>query len=184
MSKKAPIALGRPWSRRPRETAKAYNAFFVYAEMGPERSFRGLTRALDRPVGYEHVIYVWRDKHNWEERIAAYDSETLERSMERRIEVIERVRQKLIDKASAAADKIGEFIDGSVPEKDASTILQACVHAIEFAGITKPKRIELTDAKADRIMKEARREAKRLGEGKIIKLMAIMSVEPSDGEGI
>jgi hypothetical protein len=64
------------WERQPKETAKAYAAFEVYRDLGPQRSLAGAyrlntgrTKAKKAPGGWT----AWYNANLWRERAEAYD---------------------------------------------------------------------------------------------------------------
>ena len=154
--------LGKPWAKRSGETSRAFRAFLAYLELGPERSYVGVARALEHPDSYKHQVGRWRTKYNWEERIASYEAEILERSIGDRAGALQKARQVLVDGAEKAAQNLVDIAEGVLPEKHAATQVQACLHVLELAGITKPKRLELIDDRGDKAKKAARAEARKL----------------------
>jgi hypothetical protein len=62
----------KPWERQPDETAKPYEAFCVYRDMGTERSLRKVSERLGKS---ETLMARWSTKNNWVERAAAWDDE-------------------------------------------------------------------------------------------------------------
>lgn len=61
----------RPWDRQPGETAKAYEGFVTYRDLGPKRSVRLVSEALAKT---QTVIKRWSSAHNWVSRVSAWDS--------------------------------------------------------------------------------------------------------------
>lgn len=61
-----------PWERQIGETSKAYQAFCVYRDMGPDRSLRKVARTLHKSLT---IIRDWSVKYNWVERAAEWDAE-------------------------------------------------------------------------------------------------------------
>lgn len=59
-----------PWEQQPGESAKAFEAFAIYRDMGAERSLRKLTQQLHKNLT---TIRDWSVKWNWQERVRAYD---------------------------------------------------------------------------------------------------------------
>ncbi len=162
MSKDLSEYLGKPWSKRPKESDKAYGAFMAYIELGPERTYRELARTLGRPVSYEHQVRRWVARYSWDERLAAYDSEVLERAMSGTVASQQRARQILVGAAEKAARRLVAFVEGDVPETHAAVVHQACCNILEYSGIVKPKRLELIDDRSDKAKKAARAEARKL----------------------
>ena len=59
-----------PWEQQPEESAKAFEAFAVYRDMGVERSVRKVTQRLNKSLT---LIGKWSSRYNWPERARAYD---------------------------------------------------------------------------------------------------------------
>ena len=59
-----------PCEQQPGESAKAFEAFAIYRDMGAERSLRKLTQQLHKNLT---TIRDWSVKWNWQERVRAYD---------------------------------------------------------------------------------------------------------------
>ena len=59
-----------PWEKQPGESAKAFEAFAIYRDMGVERSVRKVTQRLNKSLT---LIGKWSSRYNWPERARAYD---------------------------------------------------------------------------------------------------------------
>lgn len=59
-----------PWEQQPGESAKAFEAFAIYRDMGVERSVRKVTQRLNKSLT---LIGKWSSAYNWPERARAYD---------------------------------------------------------------------------------------------------------------
>ena len=59
-----------PWEQQPGESAKAFEAFAIYRDMGVERSVRKVTQRLNKSLP---LIGKWSSRYNWPERARAYD---------------------------------------------------------------------------------------------------------------
>jgi hypothetical protein len=71
-----------PWDRRPDETARAYEAFRTYRDLGPAR------RPADVAGYADGTKRRWRAIHAWDQRAAAWDAETYRLEDTRRLEQI------------------------------------------------------------------------------------------------
>lgn len=74
MSNKDKIAL---WERQTDESAKAYEAFASYRDMGSERSIRAVAHKLGKS---STIIARWSSAWNWVERARAWDNELTRRA--------------------------------------------------------------------------------------------------------
>jgi hypothetical protein len=61
----------------PKESAKAYQAFVDYVNLGPTRSLRKLVEFYNRPKSYLAQLAVWSDEYNWQERLKQLAAEQL-----------------------------------------------------------------------------------------------------------
>lgn len=60
------------WERQEKETDKAFEAFCVYRDMGPERSLNKTVQKLSKN---RTTLADWSSKYNWVKRAAAWDKE-------------------------------------------------------------------------------------------------------------
>jgi len=71
------------WERQPDEGSKAYAAFCVYRDLGPERSLdKALSEANKKPTNRRHWSR-WMEKYRWYERAQAYDDYIEEKKREK-----------------------------------------------------------------------------------------------------
>lgn len=61
----------QPWERQKGESAQAFEAFFLYLEMGADRSIRAVSHELGKS---KTLIDRWSRTHNWVERCRAWDN--------------------------------------------------------------------------------------------------------------
>jgi hypothetical protein len=59
-----------PWARLPGEGARAFAAFCVYRDLGPERTLQQVRQECTKSMP---LLKRWSAYHNWVERAAAYD---------------------------------------------------------------------------------------------------------------
>ena len=61
----------QPWDRQKGESARAFEAFLVYLQMGPERSVRAVAQKLSK----SHTLAGrWSSTYHWVERCRAWDN--------------------------------------------------------------------------------------------------------------
>jgi hypothetical protein len=75
-SQTAPTAS--PWEREAKESAKAFEAFSAYRDMGPVRSINNVAERLGK---HSSLISGWSSKHSWVKRVRAWDDHQHELSM-------------------------------------------------------------------------------------------------------
>jgi len=61
------------WERQPDEGSKAYAAFCVYRDLGPDRSLEKTRQKLGKSAGYTRWMHTWSSKYDWVTRAQAYD---------------------------------------------------------------------------------------------------------------
>lgn len=89
------------WTLTEGETPKAYTAFCLYRDMGPERSFRKLVTVLGRPHGYLRTIEAWSKKYNWVVRAKSYDLRNEHVKDDAKVAVIIDQQQLLMERRTA-----------------------------------------------------------------------------------
>ena len=77
----------KPWERMEGESAKAFEAFRIYRDMGPERNLRAVAQQCNKSVS---LLGRWSGANQWVERARAYDNE-LERAAHQ--EAVKSVRE-------------------------------------------------------------------------------------------
>ncbi|MBN2734741.1 MAG: hypothetical protein JXQ82_07795 [Methanomicrobiaceae archaeon] len=60
-----------PWEIQPKESEKAFAAFCVYRDLGPDRSLSKVSEALQKSSRW---IKEWSRTHDWIVRVKAYDN--------------------------------------------------------------------------------------------------------------
>ena len=90
-----------PWERQPGETEKAYEAFLIYKNLGPGRTFKSVADKLQKSYT---LIRRWKEQGEWESRAADYDREN-----ERKEQIAtQQARKKMIERHI----KIGTSLQG------------------------------------------------------------------------
>lgn len=64
-----------PWDKRSSETAKSFEAFRGYRDLGPNRSLSRLARTIGARANYKTWLSQWSIKHGWVARVHAWDDE-------------------------------------------------------------------------------------------------------------
>jgi hypothetical protein len=78
-----PKAAPEPWEQQPRESAKAFQAFVMYRDMGVQRSVLAVGRALGKS---RQLLDKWSQLHMWTERAQTSDAMMQRHEMEAQIE--------------------------------------------------------------------------------------------------
>lgn len=72
MAKNKDDIAPEPWERQQGESAKAFEAFCIYRDMGYERAQRKVAKELGKSNA---LISRWSSKYEWTKRCAAWDTE-------------------------------------------------------------------------------------------------------------
>lgn len=119
------MAEARPWEMQPSDTPKSWEAFQVYRDLGKARSLKKVAEQLQKS---ETIIGRWSGKHNWQERIAAWEAEQ-DRLI--RIELtkdIGAMRKRHVDIASAmlvkSARALQKIPDDEIKASDVSRMIE------------------------------------------------------------
>lgn len=99
-----------PWERQADESAKAFEAFILYRDMGASRSVRKVAQMLSKSTT---VIRRWSSAYNWVERSSAWDTEQDRLNREKQIQEIAKMRtrhtklaESMLLKAARALQKL------------------------------------------------------------------------------
>lgn len=102
-----------PWERLHDESAKAFQAFALYRDLGPrERSLRRVAAELGRD---RSLIERWSVRHRWQDRVAAYDAEEDRRKLARRWKDIEEMSERHAKLALAVQAKLARRLENLDP---------------------------------------------------------------------
>lgn len=93
------------WTRIRHEGVRAFQAFTIYLQMGPERSITKVARELSKS---RTLIGRWSAAHQWTERVAAWDAHI------HRLEM--REREKAVKQANANHVKLSQAMQGRIAE--------------------------------------------------------------------
>ena len=103
-----------PWERQQDETSKAYAAFCIYRDLGPERS---LQKAADNLGKSRGLLEGWSSRFEWGKRTAAWDAEQDRQARQAQIEEIKKMRKRHADLASAMLVKAARALQ-RMPEDE------------------------------------------------------------------
>ncbi|MDD6051646.1 MAG: hypothetical protein PUC00_10355 [Clostridiales bacterium] len=98
------------WEQQPGESAKAFEAFTAYRDMGADRSTRKVAQKLTKS---DSVIRKWSSTYNWVERARAYDRDLDRQAHEQAVHNVQQMNDRHIqmamqlqEKASAALENL------------------------------------------------------------------------------
>jgi hypothetical protein len=103
-----------PWERQKGESAKAYEAFSEYRDMGARRSIAKVAEKLQKS---NQLLGRWSRNHEWVKRAAAWDAEQDRIARQNQIEEIKKMRKRHTDLASAMLVKAARALQ-RIPEDE------------------------------------------------------------------
>lgn len=131
----------QPWDCQPGETAKAYQAFVIYRDLGPDRTVQRTANELAKNYT---TVNAWSRKWEWAARAAAWDSmpgrmmmEAYQERVARIADQHDRIATKLLAKLEKNVDLLPE---GADPSMRFSTAMGAARQSHQFAtDLSKPE---------------------------------------------
>lgn len=125
MAKPKTPAAPEPWERQPEETAKAFQAFCAYRDMGPERSLNKLVQKLHKN---RTTLGEWSGRYDWVSRCAAWDAEQDRIARQEQIKAIKAMRNRHAGMAKAMIVKAGRALnripDDEIKASDISRMIE------------------------------------------------------------
>jgi hypothetical protein len=93
--------MQEPWDQQPKESSRAFAAFVVYRDMGHKRSCNAVAQQLK--LNHSTVLE-FSKRHNWQERVRAWDTQVDKENQQRQIEAIKIMKERQIAIALNAQD--------------------------------------------------------------------------------
>lgn len=103
-----------PWERQKGETPRAWEAFCVYRDMGPDRS---ITKTAQHLHKNRTTIGEWSSKYDWVKRVTAWDAEQDRIARQTQIDEIKKMRKRHADLATAMLVKAAKALQ-RIPEDE------------------------------------------------------------------
>lgn len=114
-----------PWERQEGESAKAFEAFCVYRDMGLNRSIRKVAEELSKS---ETLMARWSGNYNWVERATQWDSEQDRAVRQQQLDDIKKMRKRHADLAQSmlikAARALQRLPDDEIKASDVSRMVE------------------------------------------------------------
>jgi len=104
----------QPWHQQPHESAKAYEAFTVYRELGSSRSIKKACRKLGKNTT---TVGRWSSTWRWGERVKAWDAHLAEKQFSREEDVHQEIHNTILAAIRRHAGLILEAL-GDIEGKD------------------------------------------------------------------
>lgn len=106
-----------PWTQRKGETARAYQAFRTYMQLGTARS---IVRAAEAEGKSDTLLENWSASNKWVERCAAYDSYVLEAEVDGFADDMASVRSRHMRLTDMLLDRLEDNLKRLPPGADPS----------------------------------------------------------------
>lgn len=134
-----------PWERQIGETSRAYEAFGVYRDMGPDRSHAKVCQKLSKNRA---TIAGWSSKYEWVKRTAAWDAEQDRIARQNQIDEIKKMRKRHTDLATAMLVKAAKALQ-RIPEDEvkASDVSRLVETASKLERISRGDAGEVVEAR-------------------------------------
>ena len=117
----------KPWERQDGETAKQFEAFAVYRNMGEDRSLAKVAQELSKS---KQLLTRWSSKNNWVERCVAWDREQDRILRQQQLKDIKKMRKRHADLAYAGLVKTAQALQKIDPEDfkpgDIARLMDVC----------------------------------------------------------
>lgn len=139
-----------PWARRETESSPAYEAFRVYMDT------RSIRKAADQ-LGKNHTILAqWSAKHDWIERVSAFDSYLMDAKTDGQVDWITNARTETQQLADKLRGLLNERLDDCIRLKQDPTMRWSTAVGmlikLQDAGVTPVDNAKM-EAELDRVAK-------------------------------
>lgn len=104
----------KPWEQQPGESAKAFEAFNAYLDMGADRSIRGVAQQLGKS---STLMARWSSTHGWVERVAAYEADLQRAAHAKAVKDAQKMAERHISIALKLQTKALEALAKLEPEE-------------------------------------------------------------------
>lgn len=134
-----------PWERQKGETSRAYEAFGIYRDQGPDRS---ITKTAQQLHKNRTTIGEWSAKYEWVKRAAAWDAEQDRIARQNQIDEIKKMRKRHTDLATAMLVKAAKALQ-RIPEDEvkASDVSRLVETASKLERISRGDAGEVVEAR-------------------------------------
>ena len=118
------MAKIEPWERQEGESAKAFEAFCIYRDLGINRSIAKVVQELGKSKA---LLERWSANHDWVERAAQWDAEQDRVVRQQQLDDIKKMRKRHADLAEAmlikAARALKRIPDDEIKAGDLTKML-------------------------------------------------------------
>lgn len=96
----------RPWERRKGETARAFEGFQAYRDMGSER---GLRKVAEKIGTHQRSVERWSSQHDWVARAEAWDRHLDRKKREKMVEEVEKMAERHAKRAQLNIEAVSQI---------------------------------------------------------------------------
>lgn len=89
-------AKEKSWERQPKESVQAYEAFYLYLQMGDSRSIRKVAQQLGKS---DALMSRWSSTWSWVSRSRDYDNDLRRKELEAKQKAFEKMQERQIQTA-------------------------------------------------------------------------------------
>ena len=104
------------WDQQPGESAKAFEAFRVFRDMGLKRSMAAAFHRLSGKDAGKGRLSVWSQQHDWANRVIAYDRWVDQRSVNEKFVAIKEMSERHAKMAVIFLNKVVTRLQSIDPE--------------------------------------------------------------------
>lgn len=130
----------KSWDRQETESARAYQAFFEYAKMGPNRS---LAKVCEKLKKNRRTVEKWSSEWSWTKRALEYDADLRRIEVEEQREAVRKMAKENILIAQTIKKKsLQALIDLDVSLITPNVLLSYLVQGVELERKTRMEWLE------------------------------------------
>ena len=135
MAKKKSAVETELWERQPGESAKAFEAFCIYRDMGVSRSARKVSEKLGKS---RQLLSRWSAQYSWVDRVDAWDAEQDRLNRIQQQKEIAKMRKKHADLGAVMVGKaVLALSQLKLEEMSASDIARFAIEGTKIERISR-----------------------------------------------
>lgn len=140
------------YERQDEETKKAFEAFTIYRDLGPERSIRKVSERLRKS---EALLYRWSAQYEWVDRAKDYDAEMDRLALLQEVKDRKAMNKRQAGQAKILQGKALEALKNIKPEElDIKDIIKMFVEGAKVERLARGESTENAEVKHSGEVKE------------------------------
>jgi len=136
----------QPWERQKGESAKSFEAFATFRDLGPERTISEVSKRLQKSGS---LLYRWSNAWDWDERARAWDNEQDRKAQKEHIQEIAKMRSRHTKLAESmllkAAKALKDLPDGAMKPADITRMVDVAAQLERLSRGDTTDSIEIKD---------------------------------------